>query len=327
VHPFTRASARMSGSGETARTSCAANLLDDVLPQRDSLALRRRVARIRRAGMLEQIPGLLIRQASSADELAQAYTLVHDVFVYQGYITPQPGGMRIRPFEALPEMITLTAQVGGRVVAVMSIVPDSRELGLPSDQAFGDELDKLRRGGRRIAEVTNLALDPTFRNSGVFFELSRACAAHSLNTELDDLFISISPGHGLFFETILGFESCGGRRNYSADHEDPVEGLRLDLRRFAQRVRRSDELLGSEAFLHRWFIEENPHCDAVNWSTHLARQAFLDPQLLHDLFVSRTGYLLTCGDEILNVLQQRWGCDILSAVLPQSLNPCELSVA
>jgi hypothetical protein len=294
--------------------------LSEVEFQRDSQALKRRVARIRRAGMLDESQQLAVHQASTADELAQAYSLVHDVFVYQGYIEPQPGSMRLRAFEALPDMVTLVAKSDDRVVATMSVVPDSADLGLPSDLAFGKELDLLRAQNRRLAEVTNLALDPAWRNSGVFFELSRACAAHSLTSGLDDLFISISPGHSIFFETILGFESFGDRRNYSDCREDIVQGLRLDLTRFEHRVRRRDALLGNEAFLRHWFFENNPHYQAVDWSRQLARRAFLNSRLLRELFVTRSNYLARCDGEVLEVLRQRWGSDILAAVWPQSVD-------
>jgi hypothetical protein len=281
----------------------------------DAGALRRRVHRFRQAGLLEQSEGFTIEQAATYDDLRQAYALVHDVFLHQGYIAPQPGGLRIRPFEATPELGTLVAKAQGQVVAVMSVASDSPDLGLPSDKAFNVELNHLRDQGRALAETTNLAVAPDHRNSAVFFELSRACVAFAMNAGLDDSFISISPGHSMFFEAILGFEPWGDRRDYGDGKPDYVEGMRLNLRTFKQRVLELDQLLGPEAFLHHWFFTSNPHFEAIRLSVARARRNFLDPALLRQLFVEDTGYLLTCPPATRAAIERRWGSDLFAQVM------------
>lgn len=269
--------------------------------------LRRRVDRFRRAGLLEPLPGVTIEQAVTAEELWQAYALVHDVFVCQNYILPQQGGVRLRAYEAVPEMATFVAKADGRVVAVMSVVPDSPELGLPSDKAFHHELELLRASGRRIAEVTNLAVAPEYRNTSVFFELSRCCIAHGLNIGLDDAFVSISPGHAMFFEAVMGFEPWGERRNYGGQVEDMVEGMRLNLRTVEERMIEADKSLGQEAFLYDFFFTHNPHFHYTKASAEIASQKFMDPTVLRRLFGVETGFLQRCSSSVLEALEQRWG--------------------
>ncbi|KPK49027.1 MAG: hypothetical protein AMK72_05570, partial [Planctomycetes bacterium SM23_25] len=110
----------------------------------------KKVALLKRLGLFDADDrSVVVRRAIVRDDLARAYRLVHDVFVDKGYIDPGPNGIRIRLFEALPEMATFVAEVDRRIVAVMSIVPDSEDLGLPSDKAFSQELDGLRSAGRR----------------------------------------------------------------------------------------------------------------------------------------------------------------------------------
>ena len=269
--------------------------------------LRRRLDRLRKAGMLQPTPSVTIEQAVTSDELWQAYSLVHEVFVSQGYILPQEGSVRLRAYEALPETATFVAKAEGRIVAVMGVVPDTSELGLPSDQAFHPELEVLRSAGRRIAEVTNLAVAPDYRNTSVFYELSRCCIAHGINQGFDDSFISISPGHAVFFQAVLGFEPWGDRRNYGGQVQDPVEGMRLNVGGMESRLIAADRVLGDDAFLHDWFFRSNPHFQYTKASAAIAKQKFLDPALLRSLFGERTGFLRKCSPRVLDVLAQRWG--------------------
>jgi GNAT superfamily N-acetyltransferase len=283
--------------------------------QRESARIRRRLDRFRRAGMFTETEGLTIKQASTAEELHEAYALVHDVFVQRGYILPLPGGMRIRPYEALPEMATFIAKAENRVVAVMSVVPDTEEFGLPSDKAFGAEIDSLRAAGRVLCETTNLAVDPNYRNGGVFLELVRCCTAHAAMRGYDDSFISISEGHALFFESILGFEAWGDRRNYGDSTVDFVEGKRLDLTCFAEKIARSDAAMGPDAFLCDWFFERNPYLSQVAEWDRLARERFLNPRLLRRLFVEESSFLYRCDDSVIAGLRRRWGDALLDQVL------------
>ena len=165
--------------------------------------LAKRVALLKRVGLFDrQNHEVVVRRATSVADLAEAYTLVHDVFVEQGYIHPAPTGIRVRAFEALPQMVTFLAQIDGKTVAVMSIVQDSSALGLPSDKAFAKEIGVLRAQGRRLCEITNLAVLSEYRRSNAFPELTRATYAQARAWHCDDEFIAISPGHATFFEDV-----------------------------------------------------------------------------------------------------------------------------
>lgn len=284
--------------------------------QQEAQKLRRRVARFRHAGLFSGCgPDVTIQCASTAQDLAQAYALVHDVFVERGFIAPHPSGMRLRTFEALPEMATFVAKAQGRVIAVTSVVPDSPDLGLPSDKAFHHELISLRAAGRRVCEITNLAVHPDYRKTPVFFELTRCCLAHAMATEHSDMFIAISPEHARFFEEVFLFDPCGDRRSYCAEVLDIVEGKRLDLLGLQQRAIQRDALLEEEAFLNDFFYELNPYHGLVwEWAQE-ARVRFAQPSLLRRLFVD-SGFLDECDEESMWSIRQRWGERLLGELWP-----------
>ena len=141
----------------TATVDCAAFTASD--SESDSFASThvsnsvadRKLGLLKRMGLFgENLNGCTIERACSADDLRQAYRLVHDVFLGRGFIDADPSRMRVRIYETTPETATFVAKVGTRVVAVLSVVEDTPELGLPSDCAFKPELDAFRRAGRRL---------------------------------------------------------------------------------------------------------------------------------------------------------------------------------
>ena len=223
---------------------------------------RRKFDLFRRIGMFDKCDGLIITKANTKKELHTAYSLVHSIFVQKGYILPQPDGVRIRPYEYLPNTITFIAKIEDSIVGVISIVPDTTEHKLPSDKAFSVELDLLRNEGRYVCEITNLAIDSDYRNSGIFMELIRCCIAQYQYHKYTDTFISVSKTHGSILESFIGFEPWGHCRNYNGVDTtiiDPVEGKRLDLPKFKEKILAIDIELENKGFLYDWFFASNPY--------------------------------------------------------------------
>jgi hypothetical protein len=284
------------------------------MSQRSRLA--KMVTLFRRIGFIDpQAHRIRVRRAITLDDLEAAYTLVNAVFLEKGYIEPAPGGIRLRPYEALPEMATFVAEIEGQLVGVMSIVPDSPDLGLPSDKAFKPELDALRGKGRKVCEVTNLAVHKDFRNTGVFLALAQPIVAHAVSFGWDDLFIAISPGHAGFFQEVLQFESCGEARDYGAcEKADIVEGKRWDMHTLESRFLAADAELGDAPFLHKHFYSENACRQYVRpWST-IAGRTFKDWAGLRQLFLVRSKFLQRCSPAELESIRLRWGTALYAEV-------------
>jgi hypothetical protein len=218
---------------------------------------------------------VVIERAVHADELVAAYRLVHDTFVGEGLIDASSSRLRVRACELSPSMATFVARSAVGVVGVMSVIGDSRELGLPSDPVFGRELAALRERGRRVAEITNLAIAPEFRKTSVFLGLSRAVLAWGMDLDFDDGFAAVSPKHGPYFEHVLCFTPWGERRSYRLDADDPVRGFRLDLRGFEGALREVDRALGERAALHGWFFAGNPFLGTSQRTSEAASAAFM----------------------------------------------------
>src|SRR5215475_11839692 len=72
--------------------------------------------------------------------LDEAFRLVHDQYVWRGFMTaPHPSGRRVNLRHALPSTRVFVASDGVRVVGTASLIPDS-PLGLPMDEVFADQV-------------------------------------------------------------------------------------------------------------------------------------------------------------------------------------------
>lgn len=84
---------------------------------------------------------------------------------------------------------------------------------LPADDAFGPELNALRRQGRRLCQFTRLGFDPTtasLRVLGRLFHL--ACLVAHRQRGFDTLLIEVAPRQVLAYEHMLGLHVIGSQR-------------------------------------------------------------------------------------------------------------------
>jgi len=282
-------------------------------------SLERRVSRLKNVRILERgLRNVVVERAIGLADLQDAYRLVHDAFVEQEFISPSRSGLRLRAFEALPEMATFVAKIDGQVAAVMSALPDSADMGLPADSAFGEELDVLRTAGRSVCEITNDAVLPKHRNGLLFLELTRACFAHAVAVGCTDMFACITPKHATFFGGFLQFMPWGSRRSYSQEIEDLVEGNRLDLQEVSYRAMKPEELCEEEKFLREFYFTRNPYHDRVRAWQARARECFRDIDFLRELFGQDGDLRSTWTAEQLAAVERRWGGGLLAQVMGES---------
>lgn len=269
---------------------------------------------LKRFGLFaEETPGVEITRACAADDLRAAYRLVHEVFVERGYCKPKEHGMRLRIFEATPEMATFIAKSNGRIVGVLSVVGDHPECGLPSDQAFKVELDEHRTAmpGVRLCEWSNQVVAPDYRKTNISTELMRCAAAHVIKIGYTHSIISVSSIHAPFYG-LLGFKQIAPERSYSPDIHDPVVPLCLSSMLYLSPNRQEDEIAG---FVRRFMASENPHLAAIEPWTEKARHLFTDSSSLGKLFGTGSNFLRSCELHAQVTLMHEWGPQVFRQVV------------
>jgi len=164
-------------------------------------------------------------------DLDAASRLVHRCYLRRGYVQPSADGRHVSPYLAMPSTAVFVARAAGVVVATLSLLEDS-ELQLPCDELYGAELAVLRRAGRRIAEVSALAVSEDCRGVALRAMRSLVQAVGVYGRDLvraDHLCIAVHPRHAAFYEARLQFRRFGGLKPYGAVGGAPAVGLLLDL--------------------------------------------------------------------------------------------------
>lgn len=170
-----------------------------------------------------------IRMANSQGRREAATLLLKKMYSWRGYAVEAPP-------EDEPNLITLTADTGGKTVGTMTLCLDSDEAGLPADETFRQELDMLRAQSRRLCEPSRLAIDRDTPKR-VFAALMHISYiyAHKMH-HFTDYVIEVNPRHATFYKRMLGFQDFGAQR-ICARVDAPAVLLRLECSFMAEQIR------------------------------------------------------------------------------------------
>jgi len=186
--------------------------------------------------------------AKTKNDLEQAFSLVYKEYAARGYIPRHyKSKMRLSLHNALPSTTTFVAKRGRRVLASVTLIPDS-PIGLPMDKLYKKKLDLLRKRKRRIAECSQLSIDSSMFPRGWFsmfnfnkfiflFKLFKLIIDYGMQVEkLTDYCIAVNPKHQYLYK-FIGFEELGGLKYYGTVNMAPAIAKRLDLTTFEKNLR------------------------------------------------------------------------------------------
>lgn len=164
-------------------------------------------------GEASDAPSFVMRVANDRHMRRRAYALAQHVYASVGYAEAgEP--LALSPFDARPDTLTLLAETAGGVdAATISLVFDSPQ-GLPCDEIFAGDLAVMRGQGRRLVEVTRLAIAPEFAGARLLLiRLFNFIYLHARKVMHSDAFIiEVNPRHVAFYRRLLGFESMTPQR-------------------------------------------------------------------------------------------------------------------
>ena len=133
--------------------------------------------------------------------------LVRRMYAGRGYQTEAAA-----PAADDPNRLTLAAWHGDEVVATLTVGRDS-PAGLLADALYSPELGRLRRPGRRVCEVSRLAVAPEFSSPDLLIALLQSAHRHGQQRfAASDVVIEVNPRHARYYQRVLGFQQLGGLR-------------------------------------------------------------------------------------------------------------------
>ncbi len=183
---------------------------------------------------------IIYRVARSRREIEKAFSLVYKEYASRGYIPKHyKSNLRISLYNAVPSTITFVAVEGKKVVATVTLIPDS-PLGIPMDKIYKDEVDGLRKRGFKVAEVSQLSIDSKLFPKSWFsmfnfgklifvFKLFKAVLDYALYVaKLDELCIAVNPAHQYLYK-FLFFEDLGKLKYYGSVNKAPAIAKHLNI--------------------------------------------------------------------------------------------------
>lgn len=234
---------------------------------------------------------LVLKIAETREELEACFSVLHDAYVDSGFMKPDPSGMRVTIYHALPTTTTLCAKYDGVVVGTISLVRES-ELGVPLQQIF--DLTTVREKEGNIAEVSALAIHRKFRRTGgsILFPLMKFMYEYCTTFfDTRHLVIAVNPSHIEMYESLLFFRRLSANMVDSYDFVNgaPAIGATLDLKEALEIFRKHYASKPARRNLHAYFIQMKlPNIQFPTRRFYTTNDPVLTPQLLDYFFNVKT---------------------------------------
>jgi len=182
--------------------------------------------------------GLNLKIAFGRRELSEAFRLVYRRYRDKGYAASHSSKMLYHPSFGQPSSRTIVATTtGDEIVGTVTVVGDNK-YGFQLDPFYRAEIRDLQKSGRRLGEVTCLAIKPTsrLRPREVFFGLTHFMIHYAFLQKFDDLLISIHPRHHRFYWHHFRVSPLGSCHSHTAACDNPAIGCRMDLYHLGRNV-------------------------------------------------------------------------------------------
>jgi hypothetical protein len=270
---------------------------------------RRRSVRIKRSALLkdhlDDIDRPSIKIAETRDELEQAFSLVYREYQRLGY-TKEPNGSMIylSIYHILPETAVFIFKSYLTVISTLTQIFDSTIFGLPMDSLYQEELDALRNGNRKLAELSALATPRETRWRNLFMHLCRAMFCYAMYENVNDLCIMVNPKHVEFYKRIFLFEDLGPEKYYP-NVGAPAVALRLNLDDIDGKLKKKYSSLDFDCDLHSFFCRVTNSQVTVSDGEHslVERKRGLDTDTVRYFFVEKTNVLDKATPEQMNYIR------------------------
>ena len=264
-------------------------------------------------------PRLTLKIADTQDELTACFRILHDAYVAAGFMKPDPSGLRVTIYHALPTTTTLCAKWDGQVVGTISMIREG-VFGFPLQSVF--DLSDLRSQTGKIAEISALAIAPAFRKTGgsILFPLMKFmygyCVAYF---DTRHIVIAVNPNKIEMYESLLFFERLQAQvvDNYDFANGAPAVGAALDLLRATSVLEKAYGGKPGRKNLAHYFIRTRlPNIQVPQRRFHTTNDPVLTPAMMDYFFNQRTQVFAGLDDRKRLLLRSIYDHESYAAVLP-----------
>jgi hypothetical protein len=269
---------------------------------------------------------LELKIAETQQELEACFKLLHDAYVGSGFMKPDPSGMRVTIYHALPTTTTLCAKFDGEVVGTISLIRESL-FGFPLQAIF--DLNQVRALKGQIAEVSALAVHPKFRKTGgtILFPLMKFMYNYCTTFfDTRHLVIAVNPNRIEMYESLLFFQRLSENLvdNYDFANGAPAVGASLDLQKAPAIFEHVYGRKAQRRNLHHYFTKAVlPNIVLPNRRYFTTNDPVMTSELLNYFFNQRTKVFAQLDVRKKQLLHAIYDLDKFRAVLPK-IDDCQL---
>ncbi len=167
-----------------------------------------------------------IRFVECSSELEKNFSLVYRTYMEKGFIPNHKSNeMSFSIYSLLPETTHISVRKNRETISNLTKITDTREFGLPMDDIYKPELNRIRKKGRKIVELSALATPAKFRWRNIFLHQIQAVYWYALYQGVDDICLVVNPRHKKYYTCMFPCEELGPVRHYSRVNA-PAVGLR-----------------------------------------------------------------------------------------------------
>lgn len=245
--------------------------------------------------------------------------LLHGAYVGSGFMKPDPSGMRVTIYHALPTTTTLCAKFDGEVVGTISLIRESI-FGFPMQSIFN--LKEIRKKTGKIAEVSALAVHPKFRKTGgaILFPLMKFMYEYCTTFfDTRHLVIAVNPNRIEMYESLLFFKKLteNSVENYDFANGAPAVGASLDLHMAPGLIKKAYEKKPPRRNLHHYFLGlKLPNIVIPNRRYYTTNDPVMTPELLDYFFNQRTQTLKHLDEREKELLHSIYNLPEYKEILP-----------
>ncbi|HBZ30549.1 MAG TPA: long-chain N-acyl amino acid synthase, partial [Nitrosomonas nitrosa] len=145
-----------------------------------------------------------ISLVSTLKQRIKANTLIKRMYASRGYRTDT-----ISTFSYTPNQVTFIASVGDITAGTVTLGIDSNH-GLLADELYSQEINRFRKKGKKVCELSKFALDPERSSKEIIASLFQIAYSYAHNIfEATDLFCEVNPRHAAPQKRMFGFQPIG----------------------------------------------------------------------------------------------------------------------
>ncbi|APW45112.1 GNAT family N-acetyltransferase [Rhodoferax antarcticus] len=262
---------------------------------------------------------LVLKIAETQEELQACFRLLHDAYVSSGFMKPDPSGMRVTIYHALPTTTTLCAKYDGEVVGTLSLIRESL-FGFPLQAIF--DLSQVRALKGQIAEVSALAVHPKFRKTGgtILFPLMKFMYNYCTTFfDTRHLVIAVNPNRIEMYESLLFFQRLSEKSvdNYDFANGAPAVGAALDLKTAPALFKQVYASKTLRRNMHHYFVEAvMPNIVLPTRRYFTTNDPVMTPALLDYFFNQHTQVFAKLDDHKKQLLHAIYNLSAFQPVLP-----------